>query len=219
MAKPGLLIIPAIMSTFIMAGCDSSKDASKANFKRAIDQKLSEKCITFRPAGIFSSGSFPITVEDVQANQFISQSQADKRNGDNQGPLNALVGAGVLEVKQDTVKQGFGNGTVPVHVYTLTDKGKSSRLSEASPFLCLGKYKVDEVTGYTEPGNAGGTTVSKADYTFSPTKVPDWAKAEAVRNAYPSLKQSLREKQEGRAVLVLKNDGWAAEAVSGANRW
>ena len=219
MAKPGLLIIPAIMSTFIMVGCDSPKDASKANFKRAIDQKLSEKCITFRPAGIFSSGKFPITVEDAQANQFVSQSQADKRNSQNQGPLNALVAAGVLQVKQDNVKQGFGNSTVPAHIYTLTDKGKSSRLFEDSPFLCIGKYHVDEVTGYTEPGNAGGTTVSKADYTFSPTDVPDWAKAEGVRSAYPSIEQSLSEKQTGKAVLVLKNDGWSAEAVSGSNRW
>ncbi|WP_052696646.1 hypothetical protein [Pantoea sp. BL1] len=115
--------------------------------------------------------------------------------------------------------QGFGNGTVPAHIYTLTDKEKSSRLSEDSPFLCIGKYHVDEVTGYTEPGNGGGTTVSKADYTFIPTDVPDWAKAEGVRSAYPSIEQSLSEKQTGKAVLVLKNDGWSAEAVSGSNRW
>lgn len=210
-----LLLSTALLAVMVVAGCDSSKDASKSNFASAIDKKLDEKCIAFRPVGMFSSGKYPIAIEDVVANQFMSEDVASQRNAQAQGPLNALVEAGVLSVKQETVKQDFSNRMVPAHVYDLTEKGKSSQMSPEGVTLCIGNYKVDEVTDFTEPGNANGTTISRAEYTYSPDKVPEWVKSPDVQKAYPQLQKRLADKQKGRALLVLKHDGWSAEGVGG----
>nr|EII20820.1 hypothetical protein EC90111_3127 [Escherichia coli 9.0111] len=37
------------LSSLLLAGCDSAKDANKSNFEKAINTKLEKECITISP--------------------------------------------------------------------------------------------------------------------------------------------------------------------------
>ena len=40
------------LSSLLLAGCDSAKDANKSNFEKAINTKLEKECITISPLGL-----------------------------------------------------------------------------------------------------------------------------------------------------------------------
>jgi hypothetical protein len=86
-----------------------------------------------------------------------------------------------------------------------------SRRNEKRTGFCVGRYKVDEVVRFSEPGNAMGATVSKVSFTFSPVDVPAWATDPTLEDAFPHVKELLASKQEGTSEMVLNNDGWAAK--------
>ncbi|EIH0015000.1 TPA: hypothetical protein PPE49_004869 [Escherichia coli] len=203
------------LSSLLLAGCDSSKDANKSNFEKAINTKLKKECITISPLGRFDSKPYPVQLSVAQTNRYTSQERVDEINTKEFSMFDALVKAGLLTVKDTLVDETIGfsktGKKVPGREYALTENGKKYLKSPERPDFCIGHYKVDEIIDFTEPGDAMGMKITRVNYTFSPTNIAEWAKSDDIQAAFPLLKFNLKEKQKNRLSLVLKNDGWSAE--------
>nr|WP_252386202.1 hypothetical protein [Escherichia coli] len=57
-----VVVIFVALSSFLLAGCDSPKDANKQNFEKAINTRLEKECITISPLGMFDSKPYPVHV-------------------------------------------------------------------------------------------------------------------------------------------------------------
>jgi hypothetical protein len=77
--------------------------------------------------------------------------------------------------------------------------------------LCIGHYKVDDVTRFSEPSNALGHTISEVAFTVSAVDVPDWAKDDKLAKLY-RLDQKLASHAKASRTMVLASDGWIDSA-------
>lgn len=195
--------------TLALSACGSSKDASKANFAKAIDTYYAGHCVAINfPMGtawfakFADGGGFPASVANA-----VEAGHPERRPG---APFEALEKVGLLTSKPAEVRAGMFGATTPGKEYTLTDAGKKALEKEGRTAFCVGHRAVDEVVQFTEPNNGMGQTVSRAKYTYSVTDVPAWAKDPDVQAAFPDLAQRLKPKQDAHVDLVLMNDGWSA---------
>ncbi|WP_186080572.1 hypothetical protein [Burkholderia gladioli] len=198
----------------LLTACSSSKDANNSNFEKAINTHLAKTCVSIKPGGFMVGNTYPIAIALESPNSYRSQQQTDKLNADNTRPLEVLVKAGLLSVKDGTTKPSWTfvatPKEVPAKIYNLTDDGKKALANPdgKGTDLCAGRYKVDEVVRFTQPSNAMGSTMSEVSYTFSTVDVPAWAKSDEVRQVYTGLASQLADHQKGRTMLVLASDGW-----------
>lgn len=213
------MIFAAIAATTLLAGCGSSKDASKSNFQTAIDKAMTKDCVVVGPGvNLFAaSHAYPVSMALSQPNMFQNPDQTKKINDRMTAPYEALVKAGLLEGKDDQVPMlGNNSQKVPGRTYAVTETGKKFLVDADRTTFCAAHYKVDEVTEFTQPGTAmGGQTMSMAKFTYSAVDIADWAKSDDVKAVYTDLNKSLTPKREGRAELVLMNDGWTAHVQHG----
>lgn len=209
------MLIP-VAAALLLAGCGSSSSASNANFAKAINVQLAKSCISLNPASHplpTSNYAYPLTMPLETAAGTISAAEADKWNGLNFGPFDALVKVGLLTVADAQAKQQFGNKMVPGKTYSLTDAGKKSLQRPNYISFCVGHYKVAEVVNYSVPGKEiDGTTGSEVNFTYTPAAVPSWATSDAIKATFPSFYQAvaMSQPQKGRADLVLMSNGWQA---------
>lgn len=212
---PQKFIFVAALALPVLTGCDSAKDASKSNFKKAINAKLDKQCIDLQVMSAFISSSheFPLSVPTVQTGRGMSPDRAAELNAKSLAPLEALAKAGLVTSNDGQVKQlGWGgNKEVPGKIYSLTDTGTKALHDLKSTVFCAGRYQVDEVVSFTEPGNAMGMTISRVKYTVKAVDVPAWANDDAIKSAFPQLQQHIEGKAERNATMVLQNDGWSAD--------
>ncbi len=96
-----VVVIFVALSSFLLAGCDSPKDANKQNFEKAINTRLEKECITISPLGMFDSKPYPVQVAVAQANRYTSQERADEINSRQFSALDVLVKADLLGVSLD----------------------------------------------------------------------------------------------------------------------
>lgn len=214
----------------LLAGCTDSKEASKGNFKTAINGWIEKHppCISV-PRGQVSpaeksNAAFPRYVDASPLTaKFAQESRARV-----EAPLAALVDAGLLTVKDDSIqiKAGlFGDGLkeIPVHAYELSDDGKKAVATEgeqtafnaAAPKFCYGTPTVDEILQYTEPAEAMGMKLSQVTYRYHLNDVPTWAGNSKLKAAYPDLERNTVASLEGKAAVILTNEGWVHEKASG----
>jgi len=199
--KYKLASIVALVSSVFIAGCDSSKDASKENFKDAIDKYESKQCIDL---GVLAAVKFPETISFDESKLALED---DKKIFDELAKIGVLDKTNSKRPRKDMF--GHVSGEENIYVYTLTDLGKKS-YSDKDEDFCIGHYSVDEVVNYTEPTDSEweGGKISRVNYTKSPIDVADWAKKLVGNDNFPSLKRALSEHQESKTMLILKNDGW-----------
>lgn len=202
----------ALICLPLLAACGSPKDASKANFTKAIDAQLSKRCAlaSFEMTYASNSTAFPLSIAKIEPGMMLNAEQAKKMDERNFGQYDSAVKAGLLSAVDAQVKPTIGREG-PGKTFSLTEVGKKSLIDPRGTAFCAGHYKVDEVVNFTEPGNAMGVTISNVTYTFSPVDVPTWATSDASKAAFPNLAKQLEPKQQGRATLMLQNDGWAAQ--------
>lgn len=210
--------VAAAVLTAAMAACSSPKDASEGNFEKVINDRYARQCILVRPDGGFrvDARQFPVTVG------LLTGTGSEKRNDERNVQFVALVEVGLLEVEDTTteLRQMFGNAKqVPAKRYSLTTSGEKAYQSgkdedgEARPSgFCAGHYLVDEIKRFSEPGSFGAYTVSEVAYSFSPQNVAEWATEPKVQEAIPRLSMALKPAQDGKAALVLTNEGWVHQA-------
>jgi len=200
----------AIAALAALSACGSSKEASKANFAKAIDAHYAANCAAFdfsmgtRLFAKFSDGGgFPVSVADG-----IEAGHPEKHMG---APFEAIEKVGLLTSKPTEVQAGLFGAKLPGKEYSLTDAGTKALSKPGRSSFCVGHRKVDEVVQFSEPSSGMGQTVSQAKYTYTVVDVPAWANDPAVRAAFPELAEVLKPKKEARVDLVLMNDGWEAQ--------
>lgn len=202
-------VIVSLVSALALVACNSAQDASDSNFQKALDAHFQKSCIWIKPS---TENGYPVTVDLQQKkNTFFTQAQVDENNANAMRPLEVLVKAGLLTVKDVVRKEKAmfgGDVDVPAKVYDLTDIGRKAGANTGDTVLCIGHYKVDGIIRFTQPGSTTGQTVSDVSYTSSPVDVPDWARSAEMQKAYPSLAQTLAEHQNGTRRLILASDGW-----------
>lgn len=212
----------------LSAACSNPKAANKNNFQHAIQDWIGDHppCIDV-PGGDVdaanSSAGLPrYMTADASPNQFTNDAHKKRL-----APLNVLVDAGLLKVTPTTITEqswmpGIAGRKVNVLAYDLTDKGKAalpkaggtSTIGGGGASLCYGKPTVDEVTQFTEPGDMMGIKASQVSYRYHLAALPDWAKNAKVRAAFPKIEQDSATSLEGKAAVVLTNEGWKHERAA-----
>jgi hypothetical protein len=174
-----------------LAACGSAKDANKSNFSKAIQAYLDTQkglCAAIPAKGL------PFTL----ANQDMLGGQSKKR-------ADALVDAGLL-TKRDTE-------------YQITDTGKKFLVANGANTMagqdafCTGKYTVVEVNNFTEPSDMMGVKLSQVNYRYKVEGADDWAKSEGMRANYKNFSEQTQGDIQGKAAVILTNDGWMHERL------
>lgn len=196
----GTLFIAAAM----LASCGSKKDASKANFKAAIQAELDTEpqCIV---------ATLPRDIPSW-----------DGRFGTDR-ELESLVRAGLVRRTQVMMKRSSMDWMLedrrPKQVsgyrYDFSDTGKKyvvqvHGLMGTAPALCYGKKKVVDIVRYSEPSPAMGMTVSQVTYTWRLTDIAEWARNPEVEKTFHTQQwlATADTPKEAQASLALSNDGW-----------
>ncbi|CUI33445.1 hypothetical protein [Achromobacter xylosoxidans] len=188
-----------------LAACGSAKDANKSNFSKAIQAYLDTQkglCAAIPGKGM------PFTL----ANQDMLGQQSKKR-------ADALVEAGLLSKRDTEVKAMFGNKMEPATEYQATEKGKKFLVANGANTLatqdafCTGKYTVVDVDNFTEPSDTMGVKLSRVNYRYKVEGADDWAKSEGVRANYKNFAEQAQGDIQGKAALILTNDGWMHERL------
>lgn len=215
---------PIIALSFIAAGavalsgCNDPKDASESNFKTAAQQYLD----TTYPECYFKV-NFP-----VNQTRFVYDKSSGKANSDD--ALHLLAQKGLLEEKElsrtHTDKRAFIEEHDAIESeFTLTEEGKKYYKSNVSKNMftnkdvggfCFGKAKVETITNFTEPSDAMGQKISRVNYTYTVTDIPEWAKSDDIIAASSKLKEDVASVQNpvsAKAVFVLTNKGWMHERL------
>lgn len=139
----------------------------------------------------------------------------------------ALVSAGLAQKTQKTVKLPMSihlDGTVPEVPgirYDLTPEGQKYAQAIPQPgvalfgesnskSICYGTREVTGIVRYSEPGSAGGRTVTEVTYTYALKSIPSWTRNEKMVGQFPALANipTHEHPKEAKIVLVLMNDGW-----------
>ncbi|WP_417552531.1 hypothetical protein [Marinomonas fungiae] len=189
-----------------MTGCNDSKEASKDNFKAAINQYLGNSCFLVSDNRRGFPTSFAILPKEKT---FLSMKDQWKR--DAQVRYDALVELGFLKTEINAKKTE--------KTYYLTEAGQTAYTSEGRNSLssdrvqagvCVTRFEVDEVLRFTEPSAKNGYTVSKVSYSVSLAK-DEQAKQEKLVETFPELGKVLSSPKGQSAILVLMNDQWVHE--------
>lgn len=56
-----------------------------------------------------------------------------------------------------------------------------------------------------------GMTVSQVEYSYQLKNLPEWAKSKPMQEAFPQLARDSADTLEGKAAVVLMNEGWVHE--------
>ncbi|MNL05318.1 hypothetical protein D3C87_1259050 [compost metagenome] len=191
--------------TLTLAACGGAKDANKSNFSKAVQMYLdTQKGLC---AALPAKGS-PFTL-----------SNQDMLGGQNKKRADALVDAGLLTKRDTEVKAMFGNKMEPATEYQVTDTGKKFLVANGANTVgghdafCTGKYAVVEVDNFTEPSDMMGVKLSQVNYRYKVEGAADWAKSEGVRANYKNFAEQAQGEIQGKAAVILTNDGWMHERL------
>ncbi|MCH4267227.1 MAG: hypothetical protein LKF80_02365 [Brevundimonas sp.] len=209
----------------LVAGCSNPKAADKKNFETAINDWISKNppCLSLPSGSVRAAGRpadagvFPHYVEAAVSEHPMRLENQKKAAA----PFEALAAAGLLKGEPTEITQsGYFAGPQPkmaVIAYTLTPEGekafseKGNSRMMADPSFCYGEPAVKEIVRFTEPGEMMGMMVSQVDYTWQLNNMPEWAKSKAMQDVFPQLARDTAETLEGKAIVVLTNDGWVHE--------
>lgn len=187
-----------------LGACSNPREASKANFSRAIQAYLDGQaglCVPLPATEV----PFTLAAQDLFPQ---NKTRAD-----------ALVQAGLLSSQPTEMKQTFGSGTRPATEYRATALGESVLVAQAPNTLvqrsafCSGTYRVQDVTNFTEPGELMGVKLSHVEYTYAVKDGAAWAQSDALRSAYPELAKHAQDSVASKATLILTHDGWVHESL------
>lgn len=172
----------------LAAGCSSKKDATKSNFKSAIDTYYSA-----HPECLWSTAvKFP--------------TRSDTSDSDKTTQYDALTDQGLLTRQQDTRKV-FIFGTKQVNDYDLSEKGRAVWTADPQQpgygNFCFGHRDVTTIDDFTV--NGGTATVN---YHYQLGGVAPWANNTAIGTAFPKVQAALASPLSDKANLTLTDNGW-----------
>lgn len=144
------------------------------------------------------------------ANQDMLGGQSKKRT---------LADAGLLTKRDTPVKAMFGNKMEPATEYQVTDTGKKFLVANGANTMagqeafCTGKYTVVEVSNFTEPSDMMGVKLSQVNYRYKVEGADEWAKSAGIRANYKNFAEQTQGDIQGKAAVILTNDGWMHERL------
>ncbi len=168
----------------LLAGCGDKTAANKENFTAALKETYSATSDCLFDKALH----FPY---EVGVN--------DKLLSDTRRRLDALTTAGLVE-REPQIK---GHDTI--NHYVLTASGQAA---PGGGRFCYGRREVTSVDRFTEPAEFHGSRFTKVDYHFHEKTNADWARAAAIRSAFPEVAKVMSEQPVDEATLVLTQDGW-----------
>ncbi|WP_299531071.1 hypothetical protein [uncultured Herbaspirillum sp.] len=189
--RRGLMLLVLVAA---VAGCSDPKTANESNFKVAIQQHLDvvyPRC--------YLTVKFPFS------------SRSDWLNTSRQ--LDALVSVGVVSATDAGNKE---------KTYELTELGRKFYKQDAVKGLsgdshggfCFGKATVTAVKQFSEPGDILGHKLSRVNYEYSVSDLPDWAQSEQVQAQFKELKADAGSRDKplkAMDTVLLTNKGWVHE--------
>jgi len=205
--KTGLLVSAAI----VLSACGPDpRDASKANFKTALNNHLPKmrECVQI--------GNKP----DEQG--FIEAFRTDGLGfgADQKGFYDALAAEGLLETTQFQKQELNFSKTQMINyvgykfthegqIYLRPDKYDNGFFAAGIPQLCYGTAEVIEITNFTVPAESVGVKTTSITYTYHVIDIAPWAKTLALVEKYDWVSGRIAADQfEGEEDLVLTNNGW-----------
>ncbi|HAT1583132.1 TPA: hypothetical protein I8Y16_004009 [Raoultella ornithinolytica] len=215
--KPIIALSVIAAGALALSGCNDPKDASESNFKAASQQYLD----TVYPH-CYVQMAMP-----VKKTRNVYEKKEDQNASDN--ALHILATKGLLDEKEISrkhyEKSYFSGAHDAVETeYSLTEEGKKYFKPNISKTFggddiggfCFGKAKVETITNFTEPSDAMGQKISRVNYTYTVTDIPEWAKSDDIIAASSKLKEDVASVQNpvsAKAVFVLTNKGWMHERL------
>lgn len=195
-------MLPTGAAILLLAGCSNPKAASKSNFRAALQTWFDAhpECVSIGP-------SDALTV------------RADAFAGSNRIP-DALARAGLVTREEGTETSPGGNGAAEsykvIRYHPTAKAGNAIRKADdqfiGGTDLCFAHRQIEEVTGFTEPGDMMGMRVSQVDYRYRLRDVAPWATDPNLRPVLPSLSSRIANIEgNDKAELVLTNTGWINE--------
>ncbi len=172
------------IATLVIAGCGDKTAANKENFVAALKETYASA------SDCLFDKALPFPYE-VGAN--------DKLMSETRRRLDALTTAGLVEREQ------HAKGHDTVNRYVLTASGQAA---PGAGRFCYGQREVTSVDRFTEPAEFHGNRFTKVDYHFREKTNAEWARAEAIRSAFPAVAKAMSEQPVDEATLVLTQDGW-----------
>ena len=105
--------------------------------------------------------------------------------------------------------------------YKLTPEGEAgaqvapSNLSTGQTNFCYRNYRPQEITGFTEPADSLGHTVSNVKFTFRAENGAEWIRKSPGLEEFGNIGRNLKSDAEpivGSATLVPTDQGWMHSA-------
>lgn len=217
-----------ILVVAVLGACSNPKAPNKANFEKAINAWIGENppCIDVPRSPVCAVGhadpkAFPLYVEPADSPNPMRRATQERALK----PFQALADAGLLKAEQvqiniDGGPFATGPATRTVAAYSLTPEGeealstRTSRMAGQVPAFCYGAPKVKEIVRFTEPADMMGATISRVEYTYQVKDQPAWTRTPALQAAFPQLVRDSADTLEGRAAVVLTNEGWIHERAA-----
>jgi hypothetical protein len=200
-----------------LASCDSSKNPSKENFARVINESIKDANMCLYPT--------------FYPKRFDADELAQKNNSEFKASI-ALERMGLLSSKeveytpqysQSDSRFAFayilGSKKQIGREFTLTEKGQkySSKPGKESALCYAHGAEISKIMHFTEPADKDGERITNVTYTYKYKNIDEWAKDPAVMDQASLLKESLNKKDspydpfgetQVTRTFKLTNEGW-----------
>jgi hypothetical protein len=178
--------IVSIAALFVLAACNNTRNASDANFRKAINEYLAKHGAACTVIG----RQFPIDLPRSEQSELYGI-----------GPkLAALEQAGLVHASDITavvhgMLEPLRGSTPPQHVvrYELTADGKkyfqqiTGTLGQTCGF-CYGQKSVDSIVKWLEPATVGASSQTEITYTYKIMNSAAWAERPDVQQAFSDIR-------------------------------
>jgi hypothetical protein len=164
---------------WVLAGCNSKKKPSDANFKQAINAYFyngRDECLL--PTAPYK---FPAEIKLAE--------KTDLRE------LDALAKAGLLKRIED--------GAFKLVRYEMTPLG-----TRATPRFCYGHRDVADVDSFTPPHVVDGRQASDVTYHYKMADTPIWVSDPGLQKVFPELARKTTGNAEGKTTVMSAYAGW-----------
>lgn len=208
MNKTALSLFLGVTFAATLSACDSKTSANEKNFAVTVTQyfdKKGEMCL--------DPVSWPVDVyeTDLRQQKLFPDGVA--------GQMAALEAAGLAKGEDVELPGTFVDGKpgglkVKVRRYTQLDAAKPYLRTPAGrkPRLCWGRKSLDKVLRWADPAKAGDHEESAVIYTYKLSNVAKWARMPQMKEAFPTLGQTIdgEHTQKEKLYVKLTPQGWEA---------
>lgn len=189
-----------------LAACGNPKEASEKNFEVAIQAFLDKgfpACLIVDkfptdPNGWDLGGKRAIYAE-MEKMGLLTKTEEMKKQ---------------FKWSKPTLQTSYDLSAEGKKYYTVADekiKGKQSG-------FCFGKAKVEKIIDFSEPSEMMGNKMSRVNYTFSVTDLPDWIKKPEITKLSEPIKKIVESAQspiKADGTMMLTNKGWVESHLFG----